>query len=154
MPAVKRELTEEDYEIYRLHAVNRWTQARIAERYGMSQQSLSRRLMDIRASLPPIDFDELRRDMLSIYENTLERVAHLIELPGVPVTAGKDGEIVCDPTTGEVVRDYGGRLAALKVAHDATMHIRKMFGLDAPERMSHDGGVRIEVVGVELDNLS
>jgi hypothetical protein len=53
-----------------------------------------------------------------------------------------------------VVRDYSGRLNALKTAAMIDAQMAKRFGLDAPEKRELSGQVRYEIVGVDDDDLT
>lgn len=145
---------ERGAEIYRLTVVNRLTQRQISERLGISQPRVSQILAAYRASLPPLDHEAMRRHSLALHEDIQRRALELAELAGAPVTAGKDGDLVVDPTSGEYVRDYSLRLAALETARKADVEIRKLHGLDAASKVEHSGIVRYEVAGVDLDALS
>jgi transcriptional regulator with XRE-family HTH domain len=146
-------LDEDEQEIYRLSVVNRLTQRRIAERLGISQQRVSQVLAKAREKLPPIDLDDMRRHSLELHMDIQRRALELAELAGAPMTAGKDGAIVYD-TDGNVVRDYAGRVAALRLAKEADIEIRKLHGLDAASKIVHSGSVRYEVAGVDIQELT
>lgn len=91
-----------------------WSQYRIAAHLGVSQQQISDDLARYRKDMTPIDREELRRqhhDQLAIMREKLDELA---AMEGAPVTAGKDGFVVIDPATGKIVRNYDGRVAAIK----------------------------------------
>src|SRR6266704_91489 len=82
------------------------------------------------------------------------RALDLAEMDGAPVTAGKDGDLVVDPKTGQHVRDYSLRLQAFEAARKSDVEIRKLYGLDAASKTEVSGSVRYEVASVDLDALS
>ena len=141
-------------EIYRLTVVNRLSQRVIGERMGISQQRVSQLLAEARSELPPIKIDAIRQESLDLYQDIKRRLLELAEREGAPITAGKDGDLVLDPASGEYVRDYSLRVAALKEARAADAEIRKLLGTDAATKTEVTGSVRYEVVGVDPDALS
>lgn len=152
--AGKPRLDEREAEVYRLRVVNRLTQTQIAERLGITQQRVSQIEAEARAKLPPLDLEEMRRESLELHYETQRRALALADMIGAPVTAGKDGELVLDPTSGEYVRDYSLRLAALDTARKADIEIRKLHGLDAATKIEQSGSVRYELVGVDPTALT
>jgi hypothetical protein len=146
-------LTETERTVYRLSVVNRLNQREIGERLGVTQQAVSDVLIRARAKLPPVDYEAMRRQSLELHEEIQRQALALAEREGAPVTAGKDGDLVLDPSTGEHVRDYSLRLAALETARKADVEIRKLLGLDAATKTEVSGSVRYEVAGVDLDAL-
>lgn len=148
------QLSEQEAEVYRLSVVNRLTQRQIAERLDCCQQNVSAILTRARAKLPPVDLDAIRREALELHQDTIRRALELVEREGAPVTAGKDGDLVIDPATGEYVRDYGLRLAALDAARKATVEIQKLLGLNAATKIEQSGSVRYEVAGVDVTKLT
>jgi transcriptional regulator with XRE-family HTH domain len=154
VPGVPEGLTEREAEVYRLTVVNQLTQSKIAARLGTTQQAVSEILASARAKLPPVDLDGIRRQSLELHLDTLRAALELAEMPGAPVTAGKDGDLVLDPATGEYVRDYTLRLAAREAARKADAEIRKLYGLDAATKTEVSGSVKYEVAGVDISKLS
>lgn len=148
-------LSELEEEVYRLTVVNRLSQRAIAERLGISsQQQVSKILADARTKLPPPDLEAIRQESLTMHRETQRIALELAEKIGAPITAGKDGDLVVDPTSGEYVRDYSLRLAALETARKADVEIRKLMGADAATKVEQSGTIRYEVAGVDLDALS
>lgn len=147
-------MTEREAEVYRLTVVNRLTQREIAERLNVSQPRISQLLTDARSKLAPPDLDAIRQESLTMHRETQRIALELAEKIGAPITAGKDGDLVIDPTSGEYVRDYSLRLAALETARKADVEIRKLMGADAATKVEQSGTIRYEVAGVDLDALS
>lgn len=144
---------ELEAEVYRLSVVNRLAQRVIGERVGISQQRVSQILARVRESMPPPDLEAMRRHSLELHMQTQRMALEIAEMKAAPVTAGKDGMVVTDPETGQIVRDYSGALAALETARKADLEIRKLHGLDAAAKMEVSGSVRYEVAGVDVDQL-
>lgn len=147
-------LSEREAEVYRLTVVNRLTQREIAERIGVHQTTVGKILADARAKLPPVDLAAIRAEALALHEDVIRKAYALAELRGAPVTAGKDGDVVRDPEDNSVVRDYGGRMAALALALKADEQRRKLLGADAATKTEVTGSVRYEVVGVDTEDLT
>lgn len=146
-------LTDRERLIWHAYAVRRRTQEEIGAEFGISQQRVSVILKDIKAKMPAPDLNAMRAEVLAMLEENYRRATELIEMDGAPVTAGKDGDVVYDPESGGVVRDYGGRIAAMKVLNETTAHARKLLGLDAAEKIELGGTVRYELVGVDPEDL-
>lgn len=147
-------LTEREAEVYKLTVVNRLTQREIAERFDISQPAVSAILAKARAKLPPPDLGAIRQEAIALYEAVQREAWNLAGMEGAPVTAGKDGDLVLDPKTGEHVRDYQGRIMALRLALAAGEDLRKLMGADAATKTEVTGSVRYEVVGVNPEDLT
>lgn len=152
MPMPEEE--ERNAQIYRLRVVNRLTFAEIGARFGISTQRAWQIVDAVEKSLPPVDYEALRRRSMELHEATQRMALELAEREGAPVTAGKDGDLVVDPTSGQYVRDYSLRLQALEAARKADVEIRKLMGLDAATKVEQSGTVRYEVAGVDVTKLS
>lgn len=152
-PGVPEGLTEREHEIYQLTVVNRLTQRQIGERMGISQQAVSVDLAQARAKLPPVDLDAVRQESMALHRRTQQLALELAEMPGAPVTAGKDGVQVYD-VDGSIVRDYSLRLAALETARKSDVEMRKLHGLDAAQKHEVSGSVNYTVSGVDVSKLS
>lgn len=66
--------------------------------------------------------------------------------------AHSNGKLVIDPN-GNPVLDDGPKLAAISEMRRISESYRKLHGLDQPAKVSVDGGVRYEVVGVDPADL-
>lgn len=133
-------LTARDWEIWK-----KWTQGKpqvaLSAEYQISQQRVSQIVRTVRDSIPQETRDELVRRELDLW-NAL-RAEVLEEIYGAkpaPVTAGKDGDLVRDPETQEIVRDHGGRLAGLKMALNISESLRRMLGADAAQKVDVNVG--------------
>lgn len=143
-------LDHREADIYRDHCFG-MTQMKIAEKYNISQPRVSEILKAAKAKVRLPDLADIRHQAMTRHLDTMRRALELADMNGAPVTAGKDGDIVRDPETDAVVRDYAGRVAALRLALDADRELRKLMGADAATKTEVSGGVKYEVVGVDID---
>lgn len=148
------EMTDREAEMWRLRSVNRWTMQKIGDHFGLSSQRVSVILADVREKMPPIDVAGVRQQALDFYDDMQRRLMELVELNGAPVTAGKDGEVVYDPESGAAVRDFSGRINALRAALDADKERRKLLGADAATKVESTATVRYEIAGVDPEALA
>jgi hypothetical protein len=138
-------------EVWEHYAVKRWTQERIAEKFEITPQRVSQIIALVRDSINVADKGAYIKESVELYRSTIAKLHELAEMDGAPVTAGKDGDLVLDPATGEHVRDYALRLSALKLANDTDAQLRKLLGLDAASKVESTATVRHEIVGVDPD---
>lgn len=133
-----------------------WTQYRIADHLGVSQQQIHDDLKKYRSELTPVDREKLRQDQHARAEFVREKLDELIAMNGAPLTAGKDGDVVLDPETGAVARDFGGRIAALRELRMWDERLSKLADLD--EKVSRtEQHVDVTVHGsvdAELESLA
>lgn len=108
-----------------------WTLEALAERDGKSVSTVSEALQQVRDSIPEDTREAVVAEVRDFYRELRKRAMEIAELLPAPMVAGKDGTPVVDPTTGAFVRDYSGRLTAMKTAADMADRERKMLGLDA-----------------------
>lgn len=147
-------LTEREEEIWRLYCVSRLSQQAIADRFEISNQRVSQILAAIRLKLPPVDIDAVRQQSLRLHQDIQRRAFEIADMNGAPITAGKDGDVVYDPEDNSVARDYGGRIAAMRLALEADKEIRKLLGADAASKTETTGTLRYEIVGVDPGQLT
>lgn len=145
---------DRDALIWRLRVVNRLTQSAIGERVGLSQERVGQILRRMRERLPAPDIEAIRAEALALHHRTQELALEIAEMSGAPVTAGKDGDVLYDPEHGGVVRDYAGRVAALKLALEADREIRKLLGADAASKTEVSGKVMYEIAGLDVGDLT
>lgn len=146
-------IEDRDAEIFYLRRIERWTERKLAERFGLSQQRISQICAVAQAKLPPIDLGAIQRQALEVHEDVIRRAYEVANLRGAPITAGKDGDIVLDPEDQSVVRDYSALLAALKVVNQSVAEIRKLQGLDAAQRIDTTATVKYIIEGVDPEDL-
>jgi hypothetical protein len=141
----------EAYELY----ISGWTQAKIAKRFEVDQSTISDDLKLYRASIPQVDRDAIRKDHLEQLQRIRHSMNELVEMAGAPVTAGKDGDVVRDPDTGAVVRDFALRIQASKLALAVIEREAKQLGSDADTKIAVSGEVRVVgSVDAELEDLA
>lgn len=105
----------------------------LAGRYGVTMQRVSQIIEQVADSIPQQERKALVDAEVDFFRQTRTEIMDLwLNTNGAPVTAGKDGVIVRDPETGEVVRDHTGRLNALNIAERYSARMHKLLGLDAP----------------------
>lgn len=133
--------------------VSGWTQVRIAKRFGMSDKTVSAIITRERAKMKIGDRQALVERETAFLDRVRTMAMEIADQAPAPVTAGKDGDVVRDPETGEVVRDHGGRLAGMKEARETSRDLRKLLGLDQPTQSVVTETVRYEVVGLSDEDL-
>jgi len=156
-------------EVWRRHAVYRWTQERIAEHFGISQQRVSDIISEVRRELKPLVAEQMVQASNEFLNELQARALEIADMTPAPVTVGKDGNVLYDDVLDEdgnpvldedgepkraVVRDFSGRLAAIMTAKNIDAEIRKLHGLNAPEKREISGALRYEIVGVDDDDLT
>jgi hypothetical protein len=120
------------------------SQEKLGQKYELSQQHISTILAAIRAEHDATTREDHRASIVARVAEHHRMLRELAEMEGAPVTAGKDGDIVYDPTvTGPdgkpvVVRDYSGRLNAIRTALAVDERLAKLIGTDAPTRSITD----------------
>ena len=146
---VYKRLEGRNGEIWERYTVGGWSQEALAAEYGLTQQRISEIIADVRGRIPLIDKAEYLRKNLETIEYVRRLALELSQKKAAPVTAGKDGDIVLDPETGEVVRDYAIQFKASELLLKAATDEAKRLGLDAPTKTEISGTVRYEIAGIE-----
>lgn len=136
--------SERDWEWWSLF-VKGYSAREIARHYDVKEGLVLRTITACRKSFRPQDLEDVRREHLEGLRTIAKMMWDIAERPGAPVTSGKDGMVVCDPDTGEVVRDYSGRISAAGMIIKAQERAAKLIGLDAPVKTS------IAVEGENID---
>ena len=128
-------IEDRDLEIWRRY-VRGERQIELARAYNLSQQAISAALGRVRDAIPTHTREEIIAREVDFLEATRAEILSLwVDTNGAPVTAGKDGDIVRDPETGDVVRDHTGRLNAARMALAYSERMAKLLGLDAAVRV-------------------
>ena len=161
------EQRERNDEIWACYAVKGWQMPKIAAHFGISKQRVSQIIARQREELGPYLAEEMTQQSMTFLRAVQEKAWEIAEMAGAPVAVGKDGSILYEPCEcaryladgvcdhpRRMVRDYSGRLNALRLAHDIDKSVRKLHGLDAPEKREMSGNVRYEIVGVEDSDLT
>lgn len=128
--------------------------AALADEYGMSEANVSRIVSELARKLPERDRSALVALTVDNMMNLRGKVMQLSNLNGAPVTAGQHGEVLIDPETGEVVRDFSGVLNAIKTMLAIDAQFAKRLGLDAPSESVVKGSVQYEIVGLDPEALT
>lgn len=140
-----------EWELY----VKGWTMPQIAREYGLDVSTISDDLRMYREALPELD----RQQMIQRHHDTLaditKRLDEISRLEAPPVTAGKDGDVVIDPDTGQIVRDYGAQITALGQIRATLAQEAKLAGLNAADKVEVSGSVTVNgPVDQELAELA
>jgi hypothetical protein len=145
---------EQDHELWKLYARGR-RQFDIARKYGVSQQAVSAAIARHRATIPQESKDEIIRKEVDLLTSLRDEVLALWhDTTGAPVTAGKDGAIVRDPETREVVRDHTGRLTAVRTALQVSERLARVTGIDAAVRIDLSASEDAETKAAAAEALS
>lgn len=135
-------LGERRAEAYHLWITGK-TQRFIAEHLGISQQVVSDDVNAYRDSIPAEDRDQMRRDQVQRLQGLRDAMYELATKDGTPITAGKDGDLVIDPDTGQAARDYSTRIQATREISKLDEREAKLLGLNAADKVEVSGSVAI-----------
>jgi hypothetical protein len=135
-------LGERRAEAYRMWITGK-TQTFIAAHFGIDQSVVSDDLKRFRDSIPEADRDQARKDQLSRLQGLRDSLYELATKDGAPVTSGKDGLVVLDPATREVVRDYSLRVQATREISKLDEREAKLLGLNAADKVELSGSIAI-----------
>ncbi|QKV74551.1 hypothetical protein [Amycolatopsis sp. Hca4] len=109
-----------------------------------------RKLIELEAAERVGPVAEHYRTVLIERTNALRlKVGELLDVDPAPVTAGKDGDVVRDPETEEIVRDYGLRLSTVDRLIKLDERLAKLTGADAPQKV--EGSLTATVTEVPAD---
>lgn len=148
------ELAARHAEAWELYVAGK-TQQQIADKWGLDQSTISAYIAAYRKTLPQQSREQLIEKHQASVAWATDKLRELAAMQAPPVTAGKDGDVVYDPTTGEVVRDYGAQMAAIRELRGWQDREAKLAGLDAAAKVEHSGKVTFEgTVDQELRELS
>ena len=140
-------------EVWHRYTVRMQSMERIADDLGISHQRVSQIVAEVREKLDPVDKAKMLEASLELIAYVKDMAIEMVEQAPAPVFVGKDGDIAHDEN-GNVVRDYALRDRALKTALAADDVMARRLGLDSPTKIEQSGGVRYEIVGVDMDDLS
>lgn len=116
------------------------TQEALAEKYGVSQATVSDALAKVADSIPQQERAAIVAQEVDFFRDMRLRLLEVFEEKAAPVTAGKDGDLVKDPSTGEYVRDHTGRLNAARMALAYSERMHKLLGLEAAQKLDIGAG--------------
>jgi DNA-binding CsgD family transcriptional regulator len=140
MPGAERRMEGRNGQIWREY-VRGATQEALAEKYGIGQQRVSQILAAVREKIGTQERSELIAEEIDLFRDLrADILATVYDAKGAPVTAGKDGDIVRDPETGEVVRDASTKLAALARVEALSARMHKLLGLEATQKIDVNVG--------------
>jgi DNA-binding CsgD family transcriptional regulator len=140
MPGAERRMEGRNGQIWREY-VRGATQEALAEKYGIGQQRVSQILAAVREKIGTQERAELIAEEIDLFRTLrAEVLSEIWDAKGAPVTAGKDGDIVLDPETGEVVRDVSAKIAALNQARALSERMHKLLGLEATQKIDVNVG--------------
>lgn len=126
-------------------------EADIASRHGISQQRVSQIVTRMRARYPLADRSVKRHELSERLDEMRAMAADVSDLPLPPVMS--EGAPVYDPETGALVRDAGGRLAALGVEAKLIDRQAKLLGLDAPAQVQTAQEITYVIKGADPDGI-
>lgn len=160
-----RRLTQDELAARKAEAWERYvageTQKQIGDSWGLDQSTVSAYIGDYRKTLPKQSREQLVEKHQAGVAWATKKLRELANMQAPPVTAGKDGDIVRDPTVmgpdgkPAIVRDYGAQMAAIRELRGWQDREAKLAGLDAAAKVEHSGNVTIEgTVDQELRKLS
>lgn len=124
----------------------------IAAEYNMTIAAVQAELKQVTRAIPQEALDEVRRKHLEELAMMTRGMWTLFDKKGAPVTAGKDGDVVYDPETDEIVRDYALRLAATDKILKIQERASKLLGLDQATKV--DVSVTSSSVDADLQALA
>jgi DNA-binding transcriptional regulator LsrR (DeoR family) len=133
-----RRLDGRNGEIARRYYLMSQSQQEIADDLGISQSRVSQVLRDVRSEIDATTREDVKADIAARLAQLRAGMVELVEMEGAPVTAGKDGQVVTDPETGAVVRDYALRVNATRTVIDIERRLAALYGADEPARLRTD----------------
>jgi nucleotide-binding universal stress UspA family protein len=137
------------------HHVMGWTHQDIADKFGLARSTVTEDIGLHRATMTPAQREHVQAEHLTELAMLRKSMFELATKVGAPVTAGKDGDIVKDPESGEVVRDFTLRINATVQLLKIMEREAKQLGTDAAAKVEHSGVIAIEgTVEQELARLS
>ena len=134
-PIGAERFAERDADIWRDRTRYSMSTLALARKYGISQQRVSQILERIRQSIPTDVREQAIMETDTAYRELIVEAMTIADTIPPPVVVGKDGEILRDPGTGDLFRDYSGRLRAIETVEKLLAGRRRMFGLDAAQKI-------------------
>lgn len=133
-----RRLEGRNGEIARRYFLHGHTQQAIADDLGISQSRVSQLLGEVKDELAGTKPETVKEEITARLGQLRQTLAELVEMDGAPVTAGKDGDVVTDPETHAVVRDYSLRVNAARELRALDERLAKLYGADEPAKTKTD----------------
>lgn len=151
----KAELIERRAEAWELYAVKGWTQREIGEHFGIDQSTVSIDIAEYRAGVPKQTREQLIEKHQEALAWAVRELQELHALAAPPVTAGAMGDLVRDPQTDEIVRDYGLKRQTVLDLVRLQEREAKLLGLNAADKVEVSGSVQFEgSVDAEMQALA
>ncbi len=146
------EEVERNAEIYKKYIIG-CSQRSLAEEYGLAQQRIAQIIAAQREKNDPQERADQAQRSFEFLNDLRQQAYEIAQLVPAPVAVGKDGNVLYDPVSGQVVRDYSGRLNAAETAAKMDDRLRRLLGTDAPARSQVESTVRYEVAGIDPADL-
>jgi hypothetical protein len=112
------------------------TPRKLSDTFDLSVKTINDIIAGRRKSLPQETVDDIRDRSLGFLNSLGSDVMAIFHKPAPP-KVDKYGNVVRDPDTGEVARDYSEQLQAALVALRVLERIHRMVGIDAPKVQVH-----------------
>lgn len=160
-------------QIWKYHLAG-WTQERIAEKFEVSQPTISRAIQAIRQAIPEDTREALIATEIARLDYALAKATEVLDNKHMVISQSgrivheiveyaldEDGNYLLDqhgnfvPKKLRKVQDDGPTLQAIDRVLSIGKERRKLLGLDAPTnaKVEHEGGIRYEIVGVDPEAL-
>lgn len=123
----------------------------IADKYGITQQTVSERLTRYRENLPETEREMILRRELDLLDEMRRPLINLIT--GPPPPAYSQGRPMKD-AHGEPVPDWPVIISAVTGVLRTQERMAKFLGLDAPAKLETTGTVKYEIVGIDPAQLT
>ncbi|GAA1749510.1 hypothetical protein [Nonomuraea bangladeshensis] len=123
----------------------------IGNQLGISKQAAHKLWHKTMKGIPVVEVEAYRTEQRMRLDALLQRANEILETKHVVVQHGRVVEL-----DGEPLRDRGPELDAIKTIIDIEQRRAKLDGLDTPvkQQLEVDGGLRYEVVGVDVADLA
>lgn len=123
----------------------------IGEQLGITKQAAHKLWHKTMKGIPVVEVESYRAEQRMRLDALLERANDILDAKHVLVQHGRVVEL-----GGEPLRDRGPELDAIKAILDIEQRRAKLDGLDTPvkQQLEVDGGLRYEIVGVDVADLS
>ncbi|HEX7060683.1 MAG TPA: hypothetical protein VF200_01875 [Woeseiaceae bacterium] len=130
--------------------------ADLAREYRLSVRRVEEICSKHRGAMTMQSRDDIRAEYQAQLDRARQLLQELIEAPLPPAFQGGEALRVPGPdedSPGELVRDAGTRLQAIKRLVEVQARAARLLGLDAPEKIEQSGIIRYEIAGVDMEKL-
>lgn len=148
-PEDKEDAQHRRAEVMRLRRTG-MTFEEIGTELGISKQAAWTLYKKTLASIPALEVSEYRAEQAERLDALLARANEVLAAEHITVQHGRVVE-----RDGKPLPDHGPILDAIKAVLDIEARRAKLLGLDTPVKQSVevDGGIRYEIVGVDVSQL-